>query len=138
MDMWEPYLTATRAGLPDGATKIVLDRFHIMREMTAAVDTVRKQEHRDLLRGGTESSLTGTKYLWLFNAESRPAHERAAFATLQTLNLKVGRAWAIKEVLHALWTYRQGAAVTRSLGRWYGWAIRSQLRSRPGDGRARS
>ena len=36
MDMWEPYITATRDGLPDGADKIVFDRFHIMREMTKA------------------------------------------------------------------------------------------------------
>ena len=45
MDMWEAYIGATRDGLPDGAEKIVFDRFHIMREMTKAVDTVRKQEH---------------------------------------------------------------------------------------------
>ena len=46
MDMWEAHIGATRDGLPDGAEKIVFDRFHIMREMTKAVDTVRKQEHR--------------------------------------------------------------------------------------------
>ena len=55
-----------------------------------------------------------------------PRHA-AAFATLQTLNLTVGRAWAIKEVFRALWTDRQGAAVTRFFSRWYAWAIRSQL-----------
>ena len=38
MDMWEAYIGATRDGLPDGAEKIVFDRFHIMREMTKAVD----------------------------------------------------------------------------------------------------
>ena len=27
MDMWEPYIGATREGLPDGATKIVFDKF---------------------------------------------------------------------------------------------------------------
>ena len=37
MDMWEAYIGATRDGLPDGAEKIVFDRFHIMREMTKAV-----------------------------------------------------------------------------------------------------
>ena len=50
MDMWEPYIGATRDGLPDGEQRIVFDRFHIMREMTKAVDTVRKQEHRGFLR----------------------------------------------------------------------------------------
>jgi transposase len=127
MDMWEPYITATRNGVPEGGEKIVFDRFHIMREMTRAVDTVRKQEHRDFLRAGEDSPLTGSKYLWLFNDERRPERHAQAFATLQALNLKVGRAWAIKEVLRALWTYRQGAAVRRFFARWYGWAVRSRL-----------
>ena len=109
MDMWEPYIGATRDGLPDGETKIVFDRFHIMREMTKAVDTVRKQEHRAFLRDGEDSPLTGTKYLWLFSDERRPEHHAETFATLQALNLKVGRAWAIKEALRTLWTYRQPA-----------------------------
>jgi hypothetical protein len=43
------------------------------------------------------------------------------------LHLKVGRAWAIKESLRTLWTYRQGAAVARFFSRWYGWAVRSRL-----------
>lgn len=127
MDMWEPYITATREGLPDGAAKIVFDRFHIMQEMTRAVDTVRKQEHRGFLRAGEDSPLTGTKYLWLFSAERRPDQYAESFATLQALQLKVGRAWAIKESLRTLWTYRQGAAVARFFFRWYGWAVRSRL-----------
>jgi transposase len=88
MDMWEPYIRATRDGVPDGDQRIVFDRFHIMREMTRAVDTVRKQEHRGFLRAGEDSPLTGTKYLWLFSDERRPHHYAESFATLQALNLK--------------------------------------------------
>ena len=127
MDMWEPYIGATRDGLPDGASRIVYDRFHIMREMTKAVDTVRKQEHREFLRSGDDSPLTGTKYVWLFSDENRPTYHAETFATLQALNLNVGRAWAIKEALRTLWTYRQTAAVTRFFKQWYGWAVRSRL-----------
>jgi transposase len=127
MDMWEPYIGATRDGLPNGESRIVYDRFHIMREMTRAVDTVRKQEHRDFLRAGEDSPLTGTKYVWLFSEERRPEYHAATFATLQALNLKVGRAWAIKEALRTLWTYRQTAAVKRFFKDWYGWAVRSRL-----------
>lgn len=127
MDMWEPYIRATREGLPAGETKPVFDRFHIMRDMTKAVDTVRKQEHRGFLHAGDDSPLTGTKYLWLFSDERRPERHAETFATLQALNLKVGRAWAIKEALRTLWTYRQGAAVTRFFSRWYAWAVRSRL-----------
>ena len=127
MDMWEPYIGATRDGLPEGAARIVFDRFHIMREMPNAVDTVRKQEHREFLRAGADSPLTGTKYVWLYSDERRPAHHAETFATLQALNLKVGRAWAIKEALRTLWTYRQTAAVKRFFTRWYAWAVRSRL-----------
>jgi len=88
-------LSERRLHLPEGGEKIVFDRFHIMREMTRAVDTVRKQEHRGFLRAGEDSPLTGTKYLWLFSDERRPDHHAESFATLQALNLKVGRAWAI-------------------------------------------
>ena len=127
MDMWEPYIGATRDGLPHGEERIVFDRFHIMREMTKAVDTVRKQEHREFLRVGEDSSLTGSRYVWLYSDERRPEHLADTFGTLQALNLKVGRAWAIKEALRTLWTYRQSAAVKRFFTKWYVWAIRSRL-----------
>ncbi len=65
MDMWEPYIQATWARLPEEAEKIVLDRFHIMGHLNNAVDTVRKQEHRALMASGDET-LKGSKYLWLF------------------------------------------------------------------------
>jgi transposase len=127
MDMWDPYVHATRDGLPGGHAKVVFDRYHIMREMTRAVDTVRKHEHRAFLRETSESPLTGTKYLWLYSDEQRPAAKAETFATLQALNLKVGRAWAIKEALRTLWTYRQGAAVRRFFTQWSAWAVRSRL-----------
>jgi len=127
MDMWEPYIQATRTRLPDGDGRIVFDRFHIMREMTKAVDTVRKQEHRAFLREDGDSPLTKTKYLWLFSEEHLPERHAEAFAAVQALELKVGRAWAIKEGLRTLWTYRQPAAVRRFFDHWYAWAIRSRL-----------
>ncbi len=98
-----------------------------MREMTKAVDTVRKQEHRAFLREDGDSPLTKTKYLWLFNEAHLPERHAETFAAVQALELKVGRAWAIKEGLRTLWTYRQPAAVRRFFTHWYGWAIRSRL-----------
>jgi transposase len=127
MDMWDPYIRATREALPDGAQRIVFDRFHIMREMTTAVDIVRKQEHRRLRRAGGDSVLTGSKYLWLYSQERLPAKHRDRFATLQALNLKVGRAWAIKEALRTLWMYKRVASATRFFQQWFHWARCSRL-----------
>ena len=81
MDMWEPYIQATRAQVPEAAEKIVFDRFHVMSHIGKAVDTVRKQEHRDLMAAGDET-LKGSKYLWLYSRENVPERRRDAFAAL--------------------------------------------------------
>jgi transposase len=126
MDMWDPYIRATREGLPDGETKIVFDRFHIMREITTAVDLVRKQEHRHLAGDG-ESPLTGTKYWWLYGRERLPRKYWARFNALQAQQLQVGRAWALKEALRRLWDYRRLSVATAFFQRWYHWARCSRL-----------
>jgi transposase len=127
MDMWDPYIRATREGLPDGDAKIVFDRFHIMQEMNTAVDLVRKQEHRARQRADGDAVLTGTKYLWLYAKEHVPAKHGRRFAALCALGLQVGRAWAIKEALRTLWTYRRHWAATRFFRRWFHWARCSRL-----------
>ena len=58
MDKWEPYANSVRSHLDDADNKIVFDRFHIMKYVIGAVDTVRKQENRALVATG-DRSLTG-------------------------------------------------------------------------------
>ena len=127
MDMWEPYIQATRAYVPAAEEKIVFDRFHLMGYLGKAVDTVRKQEHRERMAQGDET-LKGTKYLWLYSREHVPASRRREFNALRRLELKVGRAWAIKEALRQLWHYRYPAVAHRFWQRWYFWATHSRLK----------
>jgi len=63
MDMWELFMKAAEATLP--RTEIVHDKFHIARELTKAVDLVRRQEHRELKGGGDSNTLKHTKYIFL-------------------------------------------------------------------------
>jgi transposase len=126
MDMWEPYVQATREAVPLAHDKIVFDRFHIMQHMTEAVDDVRKQEHRALSKDGDES-LKGTKYLWLTNQENLSEKRRDELASLPVRVLETGRAWAIKELLRDLWHHATPAAAGRFFEGWYSWAIRSRL-----------
>ena len=50
MDMWGPYISATRAMIPDAVMKIAFDRFHVARHLGDAVDKVRRAEHRALVK----------------------------------------------------------------------------------------
>lgn len=126
MDMWEPYIQATRAQVPNADDKIVFDRFHVMGHISKAVDTVRKQEHRDLMASGDET-LKGSKYLWLYSRENVPEGRHDEFAALRRQELKVGRAWALKEALRCLWRYVYPASGWKFWKRWYFWATHSRL-----------
>lgn len=55
LDMWPAYINACRDNVPDADTKMVFDRFHIMRHVIDAVDKVRKQEHKALMQAGNHT-----------------------------------------------------------------------------------
>jgi transposase len=126
MDMWPPYISATLARVPNASEKIVFDRFHVMTFISEAVDLVRKQEHRELMESG-DATLKGSKYLWLYNRENVPERRRDEFDALMHKELKVGRAWAIKEALRQLWQFVYSASGWKFWRRWYFWATHSRL-----------
>ena len=126
MDMWEPYVQATAAGLPGGREKIVFDRFHIMQMMNRAVDKVRLLEHRWLTSQGSDL-LKGTKHWWLWAEENLPERYREDFEAVKSEHLQTSRAWAIKETLRHLWSYTSRTWARKFFARWFGWAKRSKL-----------
>ena len=126
MDMWKPFIRATHKHVPDADRKIVFDRFHIMKHMNEAVDEVRKQEHKTLLKEGN-GTLKGTKYLWLFGEENVPDKHKKRFALLKELHLKTSRAWALKEMLRDLWKYQRHGWAMKHFRSWNTWATRSKL-----------
>jgi transposase len=126
MDMWEPYINSVTEHLDDAEQKIVFDRFHIIKHMGEAVDTVRKREHRELRAEGIET-LTGSKYLWLYAERNLPDRHKSQFRVLKALNLKTARAWAIKESLAVLWRYHRLGWALKFYTQWFFWATHSRL-----------
>jgi len=126
MDMWEPYLAATRAALAEQPAAIVFDRYHVVQHLTHAVDLVRRAEQAELRRAG-DDRLQRTRYLWLKGMKRRTGADRWLIGQLRRAGLKVGRAWAIKEAAAKLWTYHSATWALKYFTRWYGWAIRSRL-----------
>jgi transposase len=124
MDMWDPFIAATRDWLPQA--DIVFDRFHVVRLVTQAVDKVRRQEHK-LLQDQGDDILKKTRFLWLANEENIPEWRREEFAELRQINLKTSRAWALKESLRPFWDYRYAKWAKGFFDRWYYWASHSRL-----------
>ena len=127
MDMWEPYIQSTRAHLPEAETKIVFDKFHVAKHLHDAVDRVRRTEHRVLTQTG-DRRLTGTKYLWLMRPKAMTAEQAATFRALQRTDLKVARAWILKERFRQFWDYTYRGAAQNFFARWFWRATHSRLR----------
>ena len=127
MDMWDPYIAATKDLVPGAETKIVFDRFHVIRQITEALDQVRRQEHKVLMARG-EEWLKGTKHLWLMNEENIPDWRKPEFDEIRKMKLKTGKAWAIKESLRHFWHYAYPKNAEKYFKRWYFWATHSRLK----------
>lgn len=126
MDMWEPYIAATKACVPEAEKKIVFDKYHVTTQVTKGLDKVRRQEHKALSEDD-DPRLKGTKYLWLRNEENIPEWRRAEFDAIKRADLKTSRAWAIKESLRGLWSYVSPAWALKYFKAWYFWATHSRL-----------
>ena len=124
MDMWPAFMGAARACIPQA--DIVHDRFHVAKYLGDAVDAVRKQEHRSLMRAG-DSPLTGSKWAWQKTYADGRSSEAVAFRALNQLNLKTSRAWRIKETFKEFWRYRYPGAAKRFFAAWANNAMRSRL-----------
>jgi len=124
LDMWPAYANAVTELLPHA--QIVHDKFHISKHLNEAVDQVRRDEHKELLKQG-DTRLTGSKYCWLANEENVTDALAEQLDQLKRSDLKIARAWAIKEHFRGFWDYRYGAWAKRYFERWYSWAIRSRL-----------
>lgn len=126
MDMWKPYIRSTRAHVPDADEKICFDRFHVAKHLGDAVNRIRAEEHRELAAQG-DDRLKGTRYLWLHGRENLDDRGWERFEPLRASNLKVARAWAIKETARDLWNFVRRSFAVRAWKKWLGWALRSRL-----------
>jgi transposase len=124
-DMWVPYRNAVACQLPNAV--LVHDRFHVMGYLTKALDKVRRKEHWELKASGNHS-LKGTKYLWLTSQENWNLEQKREYRKLKDKNLKVGRAFAMKEQFRRFWDFRNSQYAEEFYRRWYFWATHSRLK----------
>jgi transposase len=119
IDMGPAFIKGVADSLP--AAAVTFDRFHAVKIVNDAVDTVRRGESRG------QKLLKGTRYLWLRNPQNLSEKQRAALDALPHRHLKTARAWRLKlafQELYDMKTREQGEAHLR---RWYFWATHSRL-----------
>jgi transposase len=124
-DMWVPYINVIEGKAPNAV--LVFDKFHIVRHLMSAVDQVRRDEIRE--KGKEHKELVKrTRYLWLKNPWNLKDSQKARLSSLEKLNLKINRAYLLKEAFRDLWSYSKPAWAARYLTKWFWWATHSRLK----------
>lgn len=127
MDMCEAYENSVRQHVPHADEKIVFDKFHVAKNLSEAVDRVRRAENK-VLRAEGDKTLVGTKYQWLRNPDNFTDDQWRRFAALRKSNLKTARAWALKEQAMVLWDFKYEKSARKHFAWWYRWATHSRLK----------
>lgn len=115
MDMWKPFRQSTERHAPQAA--IIFDKFHVLRHLSEALDTVRKQEY-GRLQGKDRTFIKGQKYALLSNAENLKGDARSNLKKLLRANKRLNTAYVLKESFSQLWDYRNEAWARKFFEAW--------------------
>ena len=102
-DMWQPYLRVIRERCSQAIH--ILDRFHIVAKMNAALNDVRAAEARRLAQDGYEPILKKTRWCVLKRKANLTEHQRFRLRDLLRYNLRTVRAYLLKEDFQQFWDY---------------------------------
>ena len=115
MDMWKPFRDSTHHYAPQAS--ILFDKFHIMRHLGDALDTVRKREYARL-SGKDRRFIKGQKYTLLSRRENLTMDGRRALKTLLQANKRLNKAYLLKESFGQLWDYQREGWARRFFENW--------------------
>lgn len=123
-DMSESYIGAIKKHCPKAV--LVLDRFHIVKALNAAVDEVRKEEWR---KAGADAkkALKGLRWLLYRHSATRSKEDTRTLKALEKGNNRIYRVWRLKDEFEQFWEYTYPGAADRFLKRWSTAAMRSRL-----------
>jgi transposase len=120
-DMSPAFIKGVTENLPDAT--ITFDKFHILKLVNEAVDTVRKGEV------GTNKLLKGTRYIWLKNENNLTAKQKAKLdeLSISSMNSQTMRAYNIRQSFQEIYQASTQDEFITYLNKWYFWATHSRL-----------
>jgi len=115
MDMWKPFRIVTAERAPKAA--ILFDKFHIMRHLGMALDSVRKSEYARL-SGRKRRFIKGHKYTLLSRRENLSLSGKKALDALLKANKRLNTAYVLKESFGQLWDYEREGWARKFFENW--------------------
>ncbi len=85
-----------------------------------AIDQVRRAEIRE--KGPAHKTLLyRTRFIWLKNPRNLSEKQAFRLGELERLNLKINRAYLLKELFRYFWEYLRAGWAKRYLKKWFWW-----------------
>lgn len=126
MDMSAGYLSAIKERAAH--VNIVFDRFHVQALASDALDMVRREQWRELQGTPEGTAIKKSRWALLKNPWDLTRKQRQKLSEVQKNNLRLYRAYLLKEALAAALDYRQPKRAGKALDEWLAWASRSRLK----------
>lgn len=123
-DMSATYIGAILDHCPHA--KLVLDRFHIVKRLNAAVDEVRKEQRR-AAAAQDRKVLKGLRWLLYRHSSNRTKGQTRILKDLHRGNIRIHRAWVLKDEFEHFWDYSSVGHARNFIKRWCTSALRSRL-----------
>lgn len=117
MDRWKAFRNSTRKPEYAPQAAILFDKFHVLRHLGAALDTVRTAEY-DRLTGTDRRFITGQKYTLLSHRENLKPAGRRSLRWLLKANRRLNTAYILKEEFGQLWDYEREGWARRFFENW--------------------
>ncbi|MGH8034097.1 MAG: ISL3 family transposase [Lysobacterales bacterium] len=124
-DMWRPYLDLIEERCPNGLN--ILDRFHVVAKINKAIDEVRAEEARRIVKDGYEPVLKKSRWCLLKRPKNLTNNQRIKLQDVLRYNLQSVRAYLLKEEFQQFWEYESPAWAAKFLDLWCTRVMRSRI-----------
>ncbi len=124
-DMWKAYLRVIAERLPEALH--ILDRFHIRRNLSEAIDQIRRAETHALAKAGLAPPLKKMRWALLKHRRNWTRKERRRMRELLGSGLRSVRAFLLVESFEHFWTYASPTWAGKFLDAWCRKVARSRL-----------
>ncbi len=124
-DMWRPYLAVIADYLPKALH--ILDRFHIRKNLSEAIDKIRRAETHARVKAGLDPLLKKMRWALLKHRRNWNRKERRCMRELFGSGLRSIRAFLLVESFEHFWTYYSPTWAGKFLDAWCARVARSRL-----------
>ena len=107
------------------AVEVLLASLNVSAHLSEAIDSVCKQEHRELT-AEADQSLKNSR--WTLLKRDHSEEEAEAFAALERKGLKVAKAWNLRELFDRFWKFKCVHTAERFVHEWADLARESGLK----------